>query len=224
VLARTVAAAFGLGSDAHALIADGSHVARGTVVATLAGPAAALRPAAEVLHGFISRLSGVAASARAHADALGAGRTRLLDDGTFTPAWRMIEKYALGRGGAWDGGCESGRIRLDSTGIAAHEIDSSVRRARETSPDLPVEITVRDGDAVGRAVAAAPDLIRLESLAVDAIRRAVACVNGRAFVEAHGGINLANIATHAGLGLDFVSIDSLVSDARWAPIEVIWRD
>lgn len=199
-------------------------VASGTVIAALAGPVASLRPAADVLQAFVRRLSGIAAFARTHVDALGNGRTRLLDSGAFTPAWRALEKYALGRGGTWTGGEASERFRIDGSDRSTTDLETAVRSARGTAPEVPVEIAVCHPDTVGRALAASPDVIRLERFSVDSIRRAVACVNGRVFVEAHGGVDLSNIADYAGLGLDFLSIDGLVSDARWAQCDAIWRD
>lgn len=219
-----VAGAFGMRNGLHVLAADGAEVAAGSVLAAMAGPAAGLRGAAPVAHAFLARLSGIATFARRHAGLLGAGRTRLLDNGATTPGWRALERFALGCGGSWSGGDGSGRIRIDVDSRDSSRLGEAVRRARESTPEAPVELHVHRPEDTAAAVAANPDLIRLERFTTVAIRHAVACAGGLVFVEAHGGITLANLAAHAGLGLDFVSVDGLVTDAARAPIGWNWRD
>ncbi|HEY5550406.1 MAG TPA: hypothetical protein VIK52_00855 [Opitutaceae bacterium] len=219
-----VASAFGIKGEVRVRAADGATAGVGAVIAALASPAAELRIAAQVAHAFVTRLSGIATFARRHVDALGGGRTRLLDDGATTPGWCTLERFALACGGAWSGGGSTGRIRIEVDPRETSRLEAAVRRAREAAADVPVELIVRRPADVDAAVATSPDLIRLEGFGIGAIRDGVACVGGRAFVEAHGGITLANLASHAGLGLDFVSVDGLVTDAVRAPIKWIWRE
>jgi len=224
-IAPMVLTAFGVKGAARLRVGDGTLVPAGTVIATLAGSAAVLAPAASALQAFFRRLSGIATRTRRHVDALGKGRTRLLDSGATTPGWRMLEKYAIGCGGAWNGGAGSfDRIHLEARSRETVDLAAAIRRARESIPDVPVVVTVRDSSMIEETVAAAPDLIRLDRFSVAQLRRAVACVNGRVFVEAHGGIVLASLRRHAGLGLDFVSVDGLVSDAGWAHVDAVWHD
>jgi nicotinate-nucleotide pyrophosphorylase (carboxylating) len=194
------------------------------VLASIDGPAAELHCAASVMHAFLSRLSGIATFARRHSALLGGRRTRLLDTCTTTPGWRALERFALGCGGAWSGGDCSTRTRMEVDPRDNSRLVEAVRRAREGAPETPVELNIRRSEDVAAAVAADPDLIRLEHFATGALRDAVACAGGRVFVEAHGGITLENIEEHSSLGLDIVTIDGLVTDAMAAPIEWSWRD
>ncbi|HUG12686.1 MAG TPA: hypothetical protein VMM36_16850 [Opitutaceae bacterium] len=219
-----VAGAFGIKGDLRVRVTDGAAVSAGSVIAVFTGPTAELRTASQVVHAFVSRLSGIATFARRHVDALGRGRTRLLDNSATTPGWSTLERFALACGGAWSGGNDATRIRIEVDSRNATRLESAIRRARDSSPDVPVELIVRQPADVETAVAAAPDLIRLERFGIAALRDAVARAGGRVFVEAHGGITLANLAEHGGLGLDFVSVDGLVSDAVHAPIDRTWRD
>jgi nicotinate-nucleotide pyrophosphorylase (carboxylating) len=219
-----VAGAYGIKGDLRVRVADGAAVSAGSVIAVLTGPAAGLRTASLMAHAFVSRLSGIASFARRHVDELGSGRTRLLDNSATTPGWNTLERFALACGGAWSGGDGATRIRIEVDSRVPFRLESEIRRAREASPDVPVELIVRQPADVEFAVAASPDLIRLERFEVAALRDAVVRAGGRVFVEAHGGITLANLAEHAGLGLDFVSVDGLVSDAVHAPIDRTWRD
>jgi nicotinate-nucleotide pyrophosphorylase (carboxylating) len=219
-----VASAFGPKCDLRVRVADGAATSAGSVIAVFTGAAPAWRTASQVAHAFVSRLSGIATFAKRHADALGRGRTRLLDNSATTPGWSTLERFALACGGAWSGGDGATRIRIEADSRDTSQLESSVRRARESSCNVPVELLVRRPDDLDAAIAASPDLIRLQRFGVGAIRAAVARVAGRVFVEAHGGITLANLAGHAGLGLDFVSVDGLLSDAVHAQIDTIWRD
>ena len=219
-----VVSAFAIRGDVRVRATDGAVVSAGTVIAVFTGPTVELRAASQVAHAFLSRLSGIATFAKRHADALGHGRTRLLDNSATTPGWSTLERFALACGGAWSGGGGSARIRIDVDSSDASRLKFAVRRARDASPDVPVELIVRRQEDVEAAAMASPDLIRLERFSVAAIREAVARVGGRVFVEAHGGITLSNLAEHAGLGLDFVSVEGLVSDAAHAQIDRTWRD
>ena len=223
-LLSMVAGAFGLKSGLHVRATDGANVAAGAVLASIAGPSGELRAAARLAHAFASQLSGIATFARCHADLLGGGRTRLLDNGATTPGWSALERFALGCGGAWSGGESNGRIRIEADPRDTSNLAETVRRARESAPEAPVELNVHRPEDFAAAVAADPDLIRLERFATGALRDAVACAGGRVFVEAHGAITMANLEAHAGLGLDFVSVDGLATDAARAPIEWNWRD
>jgi nicotinate-nucleotide pyrophosphorylase (carboxylating) len=219
-----VASAFGIRGGLHLRATDGASVAAGSTLAAIAGPAGALQSAAPVVHAFLSRLCGIATFARHHADVLGGGRTRLLDNCATTPGWSALERFALACGGAWSGGDGSSRIRIEAGARDTSRLGETVRRARESTPDVPVELTVLRPEDVAEAVAAGPDMIRLEHFGIEALRDAVACAGGRVFVEAHGGITLADLAAHAGLGLDFVSVEGLVTHAMHAPIGWSWRD
>lgn len=219
-----LAGAFELKGGLHVRATDGTAVAAGSVLASISGPAGGLRSAAPVVHAFVSHLSGIATFARSHADVLGSGRTRLLDNCETMPGWGALERYALACGGAWSGGATGDRTRIEACTRDPSRLGETVHRAREAAPDLPLELTVRRPEDVAAAVAADPDMIRLERFAIGALRDAVACAGGRMFVEAHGGITLANLAEHAGLGLDFVSVDALVTGAARAPIGWNWRD
>ena len=223
-LVPVVASAFKLPDGNRAWIKDGVTTTAGMVIATFVGPENSMRPAVGITRTALRRLSGIASFSRKHVLALGDGRTRLLDAGEFTPGWRMLEKYALACGGAWDGGNDLTRTLIETEGRVVSELETAIRRSREATPEVPVGITVRNPRQVANAASALPDLIRLEAFPISKIRDAVACVNGRAFVAAHGGIALSNIAAYAGLGLDFVSVDGLVSDAPWAPLSAVWRD
>ncbi|MDD2765043.1 MAG: nicotinate-nucleotide diphosphorylase [Opitutaceae bacterium] len=81
---------------------DGTSVPAGGTLATLHGDPRILLAAERTFLNFLQRLSGVATHTRRHVEALGSGRTRLLDTRKTTPGYRMLEKYAVACGGGWN--------------------------------------------------------------------------------------------------------------------------
>ena len=93
---------YGGNATAQLRVKDGRAVKKGDIIATLNGDPRTLLAAERVILNFVQRLSGIATQTRRYADALGGGRTRLLDTRKTTPGWRMLEKYAVACGGGWN--------------------------------------------------------------------------------------------------------------------------
>ena len=58
------------------------------------------------------------------------------------------------------------------------------------------------------------DRIMLDNFTPDAIREALALINGRYETEASGGINLTNLEAYAATGVDFISSGAVIHQAR----------
>ncbi len=213
---------------------DGARVTAGAALATLSGDPRTLLSAERVLLNFIQRLSGIATATRRHVDALGEGRTRLMDTRKTTPGWRMLEKYAVACGGGWNHRLGLfDRVMLKDNHLAllgfggrrdaaSSALASAVAAARKSAPDLPVEVEVDSLEQIPAVLAAGADVILLDNFTPARLRRAVALINGRAFTEASGGITLKTLPRLAGLGLDFVSTGALVHHSVWVDIGLDW--
>jgi nicotinate-nucleotide pyrophosphorylase (carboxylating) len=229
-LLSLVLAAYGGGCDVQLRARDGAVVPPGTVLAILHGPPQVLLPAERVALNFLQRLCGIATHTRRHVLALGAGRTRLLDTRKTTPGWRMLEKYAVACGGAWNHRLGLfDRVMLKDNHLAAagaatgERLADSVRRARAATPDLLIEVEVDRLDQLDAVLDAAPDVVLLDNFTVPQLRRAVARIGGRAFTEASGGVGLRTLPRLGGLGLDFVSTGALVHQSTWVDLGLDWR-
>ena len=241
-LVPLVLTAYGGRVEAQFSVRDGAAVPRGKVLATLRGDPRVLLAAERILLNFLQRLSGIATHTRRHADALGRGRTRLLDTRKTTPGYRVLEKYAVACGGGWNhrlglfdrvmlkdnhlallgfAGCNA-RARAPAADSAVR-LGAAVIAARKAAPGLPVEIEVDRPDQIQAALSAGADVILLDNFTVPQLRRAVARIGGRAFTEASGGITLRTLPRLRGLGLDFVSTGALVHHSMWADIGMDWR-
>jgi nicotinate-nucleotide pyrophosphorylase (carboxylating) len=225
-----VLAAYGKGCTVKTQFADGAIVPAGTVLATIAGQAPVLLSAERPLLNFLQRLSGIATITRRHVEALGDSSTRLLDTRKTTPGWRMLEKYAVACGGA----CNHrlglfDRVMLKDNHLAAagatagQRLADAVRRAREATPDLPIEVEVDALEQIAPVVEAGADIILLDNFTPARIREAVKLIAGRAFTEASGGVTLRSLPGLSRLGLDFISTGALVHHSVWIDIGLDWR-
>jgi nicotinate-nucleotide pyrophosphorylase (carboxylating) len=96
---------------------------------------------------------------------------------------------------------------------AAGGVGEAVRRARAASPDLPLEVEVRDDAEIDEALGAGATRLLLDNMSPDRLRAAVSRVAGRAELEASGGITLANLREVATTGVEFVSVGALTHSA-----------
>jgi nicotinate-nucleotide pyrophosphorylase (carboxylating) len=221
--------AYGPGVKVRLEVADGEKVSSGTSLATLEGPAEVLLPAERVVLNFLQKLSGIATHTRRHVEALGASQTRLLDTRKTTPGWRLLEKYAVACGGAWNHRLGLyDRIMLKDNHLAfagaaaGAALADLVRQAKLARPDLIVEVEVDRLDQIPPVLEAGADVILLDNFTVSQLREAVALIAGRAMTEASGGVSLPSLPTLGGLGLDFISCGSLIHQATWVDIGLDW--
>jgi nicotinate-nucleotide pyrophosphorylase (carboxylating) len=208
---------------------DGASVAAGALLGTIAGPAADLLEAERVLLNFLQRLSGIATHTARYVRALGSSRTRLLDTRKTTPGYRMLEKYAVGCGGAWNHRLGLfDRVMIKDNHLAAAgatrgaRLAAAVQAARASAKGLPVEVEVDALDQLPPVLEAGADIVLLDNFTRAQLRRAVALVGGRACTEASGGITLKTLPRLGGLGLDFISSGALVHQSTWIDIGLDW--
>lgn len=228
-LLDVVFAAYGGRCHAKPLAYDGQHVPAGTAVAEVEGPAAELLSAERILLNFLQRLCGVATHTREHVLALGSSPTKLLDTRKTTPGFRMLEKYAVGQGGGYNHRLGLfDRIMVKDNHLAAggatagERITKLVRRARESRPDLLVEVEVDRLDQIGPVLAAGADIILLDNFPVADLRIAIPQLRGLAWSEVSGGVSLDSLPLIGALGPDFVSSGALTHAAPWCDIGLDW--
>ncbi|MGI9109654.1 MAG: carboxylating nicotinate-nucleotide diphosphorylase [Opitutales bacterium] len=228
-LLDVVFAAYGGRCHAKPLAYDGQYVPAGTAVAEVEGPAAELLSAERILLNFLQRLCGVATHTREHVLALGSSPTKLLDTRKTTPGFRMLEKYAVGQGGGYNHRLGLfDRIMVKDNHLAAggatagERITKLVRRARESRPDLLVEVEVDRLDQIGPVLAAGADIILLDNFPVADLRIAIPQLRGLAWSEVSGGVSLDSLPLIGALGPDFVSSGALTHAAPWCDIGLDW--
>jgi nicotinate-nucleotide pyrophosphorylase (carboxylating) len=181
---------------------------RGSLRAILTGERTALN--------LMMRLCGVATLTRRYVQALAGTKTRLLDTRKTTPGMRELEKAAVRAGGGLNhrGGLFDGILVKDNHAAAAGGIGEAVRRARaQAHPLLKVEAEVSTPQQIEEALQAGADLLLLDNLDDDELRKAVQQVRGRVPLEASGGMTLDRLPRVAATGVDYVSVGALTHSA-----------
>jgi len=190
---------------------DGVRVERGDVLATVAGPTRALLSAERTALNLISRMSGVATHTRAWADILDGTGTQVLDTRKTTPGLRVLDKYAVRAGGGVNKrmGLYDVAMVKDNHARAAGGVVAAYRRVRTAFPNVPVQVEVTtEGEAVA-AVEAGAEFLLCDNMTPALLRRVVLAVNGRAELEATGGLTLDAAAEYAATGVNYLSVGGL---------------
>jgi nicotinate-nucleotide pyrophosphorylase (carboxylating) len=209
------AAVFDVASDGTdewvAKVTDGTRVARGDVLATVSGPTRALLTAERTALNLLCRMSGVATHTRRWADALAGTKAQVLDTRKTTPGLRILEKYAVRAGGGTNKrmGLFDVAMIKDNHKLAAGSITAAYERVRSAFPDVPVQVEITTVDEAVEAVTAGATFLLCDNMSPSTLREVVAAVDGRAELEATGGLTLPNAAEYAATGVDYLSVGAL---------------
>ncbi len=207
-------------------LSDGQKASKGQTLAKVSGKLQALLQAERTALNFLQRLSGIATLTRKYVETLeGCGncKVRLVDTRKTTPAWRVLEKYAVRMGGALNHrmGLYDGILVKDNHLVACGGIGEAVKRLRQRSSHLlKIEIEVENMDQVLEALEAGADVIMLDNMDLDQIRRAVDTIAGRALVEVSGGVTLESLPDLAACGVDIISCGALTHSAKAVDISM----
>jgi nicotinate-nucleotide pyrophosphorylase (carboxylating) len=203
-------------AGARALVAEGSAVKKGMVVAELWGNAQPLLIAERTLLNFLQHLSGVATLTRRFVDAVAGTPCKIIDTRKTLAGFRLLDKYAVTQGGGTNHrmGLDDGILIKDNHIVVCGGVGAAVRQARDrASALLRIEIECTTLAEVQEALDAQADIILLDNMTTPQMREAVQLVNGRALLEASGNMNLERVREVAETGVDFISVGALTHSA-----------
>ena len=197
-------------------VADGTRVSRGDVVMRVSGPLRGLLTAERTALNFASHLSGVATATAAWVDALDGTRARVLDTRKTLPGLRALQKYAVRCGGGVNHRFSLSDMAMvkDNHVIAAGGVVPAFEAVRATHPDVPVEVEVTALDQLGELLEAGCERILLDNMDDATMAEAVRLADGRATLEASGGLTLERARAVAETGVDFISVGALTHSVR----------
>jgi nicotinate-nucleotide pyrophosphorylase (carboxylating) len=198
------------------LAADGDRVKPGARVLNITGPTASLLTAERTALNFMQRLSGIATLARKFADAVAGTGVRIVDTRKTTPGWRALEKYAVRCGGCFNHRASLGEHVLikDNHIAAAGSIAKAVARCRAAAPhSAKIEVEAKTLAEVKEALRANAEVILLDNMKPEMIRRAIALIAGAAVVEVSGGVRFETLRDYALPGVDVISVGALTHSA-----------
>jgi nicotinate-nucleotide pyrophosphorylase (carboxylating) len=198
----------------QALLADGTRLQADDHVARITGPLASILTAERTALNFLQRLSGIATMTRRYADALGEyPEVRLLDTRKTTPGLRFLERAAVRAGGGHNhrDGLWDAILIKDNHVAAAGGVTEAISRARLAR--MPIEVEVDTLEQLHEALDEGAEMILLDNMSPELMRRAVEMTAGRARLEASGGMTLEGAVAAAKAGVDRISVGALTHSA-----------
>lgn len=189
------------------------------------GSARSILRAERVALNFFMKMCGIATTTRQYVTALEGTKAQLLDTRKTTPGLRIIEKAATATGGARNHrfGLSDGVMVKENHIRAAGGISQALSLLRESlPPTLKVEVETTNLAEVEEALKAGADIIMLDNMPLDEMRKAVALVGGRALLEASGNVRLDTVRQVAETGVNFISTSAIITGARWADLSLLF--
>lgn len=196
--------------------ADGDDVAPGGTIATLTGKARALLTAERTALNLMGRLSGIATATRALVREVDGTKARIVCTRKTTPGLRVLEKHAVKLGGGFNHrfGLDDAVLIKDNHIAVAGGVRPAVERVRAAIGHMvKVEVEVDTLDQLDELLGLPVDVVLLDNMNPDTLRRAVRMVDGRLLTEASGNVTLATVRAIAETGVDMISCGWLTHSA-----------
>lgn len=195
---------------------DGDNVKNGDLLAEVTGDIRVLLSGERTALNYLQRMSGIATYTRSVASLLEGSKTKLLDTRKTTPNMRIFEKYAVKVGGGYNHryNLSDGILIKDNHIGAAGSVKKAVELAKEYAPFVrKVEVEVENLSMLEEALEAGADIIMLDNMSAEDMKKAVELVAGRAETECSGNVTKENIKRIIDIGVDYVSSGALTHSA-----------
>jgi len=195
---------------------DGDSVRPGDTVLEIAGPTRSILTGERVALNFIQRLSGVATVTRKFVDAVAGTGAEILDTRKTTPGLRALEKAAVKAGGARNHrmGLFDAVLVKDNHLLSHPNLPAAIQDIRHKYPKLLIEVEADSIEQVREFVRLeALDVILLDNMSPEEIRKCVALRRPGLKFEASGGVSLVTVRAIAETGVDYISVGQLTHSA-----------
>ncbi len=196
---------------------DGEEVKKGDLILTVKGKTAVLLKGERTALNLIQHMSGIATSANQYAKIVEGTNASIADTRKTLPGLRPLQKYAVMTGGA-----KNHRYNLSDAAMlkdnhidAAGGITNAITKLRSKIGHMTkIEVETRNLDELQEALAAKADIIMLDNMSPELMKQAVAITNGRAILEASGGITDETLRAVAESGVDIISVGALTHSVK----------
>ena len=195
---------------------DGEEVKNGQLMGKVKGDIRVLLSGERVALNYLQRMSGIATYTNSVAKLLERSKIKLLDTRKTTPNMRIFEKYAVRAGGGYNHryNLSDGVLLKDNHIGAAGSVTKAVQMAKEYAPFVrKIEVEVENLDMVKEAVEAGADIIMLDNMSPEDMKKAVELIDGRAQTECSGNVTKEYIARLTEIGVDYISSGALTHSA-----------
>ena len=183
---------------------DGDRVQKGRKLADITGDIRVLLQGERTALNYLQRMSGIATYTAEVSALLAGSKTKLLDTRKTTPNMRVFEKYAVRCGGGHNHryNLSDGVLLKDNHIGAAGGVANAVKAAKEYSSFVrKIEVEVETLEQCKEAVEAGADIIMLDNMSVEEMKKAVEIIGGRALTECSDYVS-SGALTHSAPILD----------------------
>lgn len=194
------------------LVLEGDRVKSGDVLVEFEGSYRALLTGERTALNFLQRLSGIATMSAKYADAVKDFQTVILDTRKTLPGFNKLDKYAVKTGGASNHrhGLHDMAMIKDNHIEVAGGITAAVNAVRSNiDHGIKIEVETTTLEQVQEAIDSKVDIIMLDNMDIETMRKAVILIAGRTKIEGSGNITLERLREVAATGVDFISIGAL---------------
>jgi nicotinate-nucleotide pyrophosphorylase (carboxylating) len=220
-LARQIFQQYDHGLEVQIFKNDGDVIRVGDVAFVVKGSARSILSTERLVLNCMQRMSGIATHTNNLVKLLQGTGTKLLDTRKTTPNFRIAEKWAVAIGGG-----TNHRFALfdmvmlkDNHIDAAGGVSSAIRSTRkylaEIKKNLRIEIETRNLKEVEEVISVGGvDIVMLDNMTVEQMKKAVVMIGGKFKTEASGGITEENVRAVAESGVDYISMGALTHSPR----------
>ncbi len=205
---------------------DGDKFQKGDQIIKLSGSGKSILKGERVFLNLVQKLSGIATTTNKYVQKLKGTSVKLLDTRKTTPGLRAFEKYAVRVGGG-----HNHRFALydmvmikDNHIVLVGSITEAVKQIKsKVSPMVKIEVEVSSLDEFKEALETEADIIMLDNMDIQQIKKAVEINQGRKKLEVSGNITLDNVEEYAKTGVDFISTGAVIHSSKWLDLSLKFK-
>ena len=206
--------------------ADGDEIKKGDIIAEFKGHTCAMLKAERTALNLLQHMSGIASYTNKCVKAVEGTNASIADTRKTLPGLRALQKYSVVAGGG-----RNHRYNLtDAAMLKDNHIDAyggitqAVTALRKKAGHmLQIEVEVRNFEELNEALAVKADVIMLDNMSCEDMKKAVEINAGRAKLEASGNVTLDNIRDVALTGVDIISLGALTHSVTAFDISMKWK-
>lgn len=203
-------------SSVKLYVKDGDNVSKGEKAAIITGDVRVLLSGERTALNYLQRISGIATYTAEVVKMLHGSKTKLLDTRKTTPCMRIFEKYAVTVGGGLNHryNLSDGVLLKDNHINAAGGVKEAIAAAKKYASFVhKIEVETENIAMVEEAAEAGADIIMLDNMSAEEMKKAVELIDGRAQTECSGNITKENIENIIAVGVDYISSGALTHSA-----------
>ena len=200
---------------------DGDNLKNNTKIISIKGKGIALLEGERVALNILQRLCGIATLTKEYVDK--ANPVKILDTRKTTPGLRLFEKYAVSCGGGKNHrfGLYDAVLIKDNHIKAAGGIIKAVEKIKKNYNNyMQIEVETTTLSEVSDAIIDKSDIIMLDNMPLEDIKKAVNLIDGRASIEVSGSISVDQLNALSKVNIDFVSIGALTHSPKASDISM----